>query len=210
MPFRRRRFTRRRRIRRKPKALIAVRRLARFVDTELHENQILNDGVGIQSTPAFLQLIFAAQGDDNNERNGVQITCRSLDLRFVGEMGNTNANMRIIVLIDKQTNGVAPTAAEVLEDTGTATSQLASQYNTDFSKRFIILSDRCRTFVEGRSDTMCWHLKRRLKHKVRFDGAGSGIGSVVSGMVWAMLFTDQLGGAAAVTITLASFITFAP
>jgi len=209
MPFRHRR-RRTRRTRRKPKALIAVRRLARFVDTELHENQILNDGIGIQSTPAFFQLIFAAQGDDNNERNGIQITCRSLELRFVGEMGNVNANMRVIVLIDKQSNGAAPTAAEVLEDTGTATAQLASMYNTDFKKRFTILSDRCRSFVEGRSDTMCWHMKRRLSHKVRFDGSGSGIGNVVSGMVWAMVYTDQLGGAAAVTVTLASFITFAP
>lgn len=210
MPFRRTRRTRRRRTRRRPTALRAVRRLARFVDTELHQVTVTNALVSVEAVALFFPIILVDQGDDDNQRNGVQISCRSVSMKFLAERGNTDACMRVILMIDRQVNGVVPDIADLLEVSGNPPLQLTSPFNNDFTRRFTILSDTFKTFIDGHSDQRCWSLKRRLTHKVRYDRAGALIDDVVSGMLYVVLFQANAGAAAGITTTFLSRVRFAP
>jgi len=210
MPFRRTRRRRRSTRRRRPTALKAVKRLARFVDTELHQDTLIADVVGVQSAGVFIQMQQIAVGDTDVHRNGLQVSLRSIQLKFIAERGNTDACMRIILFIDKQVNGAFPLFSQLLEVTVTPTLQITSPFNNDFRRRFTILSDTYKTFVDGNSDKRCWKLNRKLSHKIRYTGDTGAIADVTSGMVYLALLTDQLGGAAAVTTSLVSRTWFAP
>ncbi len=207
MPFRRRRS---RRPRRKPTALKAVRRLARFVDTELHQAINVNQNIDIGGNGVFFQLVLVPQGDDDTDRNGIQITMRKLEIRLIVSRGNADCCFRTIILLDRQSNGAIPTNDDVLQITATDPQQVVSPLNNDNKKRFRVLSDRTRTLVDGNSNERCFAVHHKLSTKVRFDGAGTGIADVVSGMLWLFMFTDQAAGAAAPDVTMISRVWFAP
>ncbi len=205
MPYRRHR---RRRTRRKPVALRAVRRLARFVDTELHEIETNNNFVNVTQTGVQVLLTPIATGDDRIDRNGDQVTLRRADVRWTILVGATDSILRVILFMDRQANGAVPTLADVLS---VPTFPLVSMINVDNKKRFKIIMDRCyRTNVNGDHVTACYRKTFKLSNKMRFDGASATIVDIVSGPVYCLALSDQAGGANSPDFTLGSQIWFAP
>ncbi len=211
MPFTRRRTRRRRRTSRRPRALMAVRRLARFVDTELHQVTTNLDVFNVQgATPNFSLLTQIALGDDADDRMGVQVTLRSVAVKFLVTRGNADAAIRIIMFLDKQTNGAAPVAGDLLQLTTSITETFVSPLNNDNKRRFTILSDRSHQVTLGRGESVLFGIRRSLNSKVRYDGGGQTIIDIVSGALWIMMFTTGIGGAASPTVSLAARVRFAP
>lgn len=209
MPFRRT-HRRRRRRRRRPTAMRAVKRLARFVDTELHQSVVASAAQQATSLGLFIRLVQIDQGDDDTDRSGVQVALRSLEVRFHMERGNTDACVRTIIFVDKQTNGIQPTLADIFQVLGSPEIGITSPINNDNKRRFTILSDRLRNFIDGHSDHQCWRYGRKLTNKVRFDGTSSALVDVVSGMVWCLHLADVVAGAPAVDVNQVSRVWFAP
>ncbi len=210
MPFTRRTRRRRRPRRSRPSAMRAVRRLARFVDTELNQAIFIGQGIDVQFTGSFLDLVQISQGDDDNNRHGLQVTMRSIAMRFHVAIGNQDSCLRVILLVDKQSNGAVPTVADVLQITTGGTDVVTTPTNNDNKKRFTILSDRVRILINGHSDLLCFPLRKKLTHKIRFDGVGQAIDDVVSGAVFLLLLSDQTTVANAPTVAVTSRAWFAP
>jgi len=80
-----------------------------------------------------------AQGTTTITRSGRKIMMTSLlynwTLGYAATTGGSSP-LRLVIVYDKQANGVAPTAAQVF-----AADQIDSPMNLDFSKRFKVLVD---------------------------------------------------------------------
>lgn len=210
MPFRRRTRTRRRRRTRRPTAMRAVKRLARFVDTELHFADIVITNPDVDELGIITPLISVPQGVDANDRDGVQISLRSLSMKFQLLIGSESVCVRFLLVIDKQVNGAEFLLADLLQDTTTDLRQLTSPINNDNRKRFTILRDWTRTLVAGHSNTICFNVRRRLTNKIRYDGIGGLIADVVSGMVYLVAFSDKTTAQTSPNMTMLSRVMFAP
>jgi len=208
MPFRRRR--RRRRRARRPTAMRAVKRLARFVDTELNFSDQTTTNPDVDNDPLILPLVIVPQGDDANDRHGIQITLRRLHIRWIFQIGSESVCVRLMLVIDKQVNGVEFTIDELLQDTTTDLRSLVSPLNNDNRRRFTVLKDWHRTLVPGHSNTLCFSVHRKLSNKVRFLGTGALINDVTSGMPFLVMFTDKVTAATAPNVTVISRVWFAP
>jgi len=208
MPFRRRRTRRRRSTR--PTALRAVRRLARFVDTELHQSLSIVDSVAIPDTGLFVQLVFVGQGDDDLDRTGVQIALRSVRANLHFTRGSVDSTVRYILFVDKQTNGVIPVQAQLLEEIANPLQAINSPLNNDFKRRFTILQDRKLTIIDGHSNLSVRTVSKRLTNMVRYTGATTALTSVSSGMVWLYFGSDQATGGQMPDLAMVSRIWFAP
>lgn len=114
---------------------------------ELNHVDTIISGVALGSDPGVAQTILLnglVQGDTNITRNADETMFTSLQLRgyVVSDTDQVNGIIcRVIVFWDKHPNGVAPTAANLL-DNSVITLLVNSPYNSDFYKRFKILYDR--------------------------------------------------------------------
>ncbi len=130
-------------VRKKRKAKLAplvarVRRLEKsrefkFIDTQLTES-------AQNATPIITQLTNVVQGVTDTTRLGNKITVTGLMLRYTVEDTITN-KYRIMIVQDKQTNGVIYAAGDLLED-ATSFDNLISPANRDNKKRFRVMYDR--------------------------------------------------------------------
>ncbi len=186
----------------------AVRRLARFVDTELHEDTVAVTIANVTTTGANVLLSTIGTGDDRNDRTGSQVTCRSLRLNFDLTVGAIESIFRVLLFWDRQSNGTVPTLGDVLAD---VTFPTLSVVNVDNVKRFRMISDRCyRTNTLGDHSAQCVRRRYKLTHKIRYDGDGPAVADIVSGAITVFFVSDQVGGANSPSVSMFSQLWFAP
>ena len=105
---------------------------------------VSNPNAQVTNAGGVVLLNGCARGDDIGERDGRQITMRSVDIRMeIQPVGTATSahSLRVIIFVDKQANGTAPTPANVLAVTGSAEATV-SAHNLEYRNRFWILSDK--------------------------------------------------------------------
>ncbi len=115
----------------------------KFIDT-----QIVN--TAMSATLTITQLTNLVQGVTDATRIGNQITVVGCLMRYIMN-SNISTQIRVMLVQDRQTNGVIYANSDLLQD---ATSQdlIVSPYNADFKRRFKIHYDRSHPFdVNGQS-----------------------------------------------------------
>lgn len=93
----------------------------------------------LDTTGSVTLLNGCARGSDINEREGREITLRSLQLRLnvmVRSEAIVDQTVRILIVYDRQTNGTAPSVTDVISG-GTVTGMR----NLENRKRFKIIMD---------------------------------------------------------------------
>lgn len=134
----------------------------KYKDTEVDVAALVPGGTIVQS----INLIQPGSGE--SERIGRKCTVRSLHWRYqLSLLGQQNVagfepgdTVRIIIFVDKQANGAAATAAQLLATTG---SLMHAWRNLENSQRFTILMDRIHNLEYG-------------------AGAGTGAANSISGV----------------------------
>lgn len=148
-------------------------------------------------TTGSVQLLNGvAAGTDFTDRIGRKIIMRSLFIRglvFPNDDTSSHQLVRVVVVYDMQSNGAAPTIANVYK----AVDGLA-QVNLNNRDRFKILVDK--TFAVAKVDnsagaswagsptTHKFKIYKRLKHEVLFNGTTAAIGSIATGSVYLLTF----------------------
>ncbi len=191
----------------------AVKRLARFVDTEVHVVSTILTNPDILNVAIFEPLALVAQGDDIDQRDGLQISLRSIDLRFILQAGTNRACVRFVLFIDNQVNNnTAPlTLNDLMEETTSALEALVSPINIENKRRFRILKDWTRTLVDQtQTDVICFRVRKTLKTKVRFTGDLDDLTEVNSGMPFLFMFSTNTTAQTAPNVTMICRTTFAP
>lgn len=120
-------------------ALKIARQVKSLVNVEYKYKDSAAD-VTPSTTEAFVLLNGLALGDTSETREGQSILMKNMLVRFQLVL-NASASVtatRVIIVIDKQSNAAAPTAAQILDVTGSMISPL----NIDYGSRFVVLLDK--------------------------------------------------------------------
>lgn len=200
----RRRFTKVRKMGNKSVAKIA-RRVAKRVVNSAAEHKFfdsLQAAVALTTAGAVVSLsnIPSQEGavDQGSSRDGDVVKATSLAMDFTLTSGGATTELdRIIVGIDKQSNGALPAVTDVLE----AASPI-SHYNLANRKRFKILFDRTMTLdVKAAGATQPnfrhWKIKRSLKGR-KLVWSGDATDEATTNNLFILQLTDDVTNGAAV------------
>lgn len=149
------------------------------------------------------------QGAGASQRIGNKINWKSLNMRYFiyNSDATAPAKCRVMIVYDKNNNGTAATAAQILE----AATDVNSHRNLAFSGRFITLSDKtyCPSGVSTASPMMLAdevHIPLR-DLPCRFTGSSGTYTSTEQGALW-MLTMGTPSGASVPTITWRSRLRY--
>ncbi len=144
----------------------------------------------VTSNATVVNLSNIAQGDDQDNREGNRIMPIHGILRFSVEVhaSATQSCLRILIFIDKEQNGVDPTAALLLQS---ATDYLANLNRTSFG-RFQMLHDRVYPVTVGNSNAITVHKWfKKLKHNIYYDASAAADASNRKGAMFLMALSNE-------------------
>ena len=121
----------------------------KYVDQQVLGRVVSNSVTTADQDPAtVLCLNGCAQGTGQSQRLGLRAVFKSLDIRgqIQWQSGFTQGDyVRILVFVDKQTNGAQYNEIDVLLDVGGTGYDTCAQRNLECKNRFQILSDKTYT-----------------------------------------------------------------
>lgn len=157
----------------------------------------VNGFTNFTTAGSVLLLNGVATGTDYNTRVGRKIRLISLLFRLSTDLQAPNPGgeiFRIMLVYDTQANGVAPTIANILQQ-----SQWDSPINLDNRDRFKVLLDKMYTsgannYAGGAITTGNFtpvNMKRyqKLNLDVNFSGTAATIGSIATGSIYMLLMS---------------------
>lgn len=162
------------------KALVMAQGLKRLVNVEIKNFDVQITSVAVTTVPTITQLSNIPQGDTTITRDGAQ--CKILALEFAAQF-NLNASgavtmVRLLLVLDKQTNQTIYLHSDLLEDI-TVADNILSPINLDNKHRFRILLDRTinlsSAYTSRKIKTVI-----RLNTIIRFDGSTPSIADLTS------------------------------
>lgn len=170
-------------------ALRDVNILRRYINTEFHLVDSVASNSSITSTPTLVLLNGLSLGDTTTTRTGQSIKMDRSDFRFIirGNVTAVNCFMRVIVVVDKQTNATAMVSADLLvQDTVISPYTFASQ------QRFIPLYDE--TFALPSSGQSCITKMTgpNTNQHVTYNTSNNGtVADITSNSCYLILLSDQ-------------------
>lgn len=140
-------------------------------------------------------------GDDNTNRSGNSVLVRSLYVKFRCSVNTTNTennqNIRLILFIDKQQNGAAPTVSNILQTFG-GTNSIVSPLNLDMAPRFKVLYDKVFNLSKLDNTGNAGSVFKKLYFHAKYTGTGGS--DVFTNQIYHLLISDQPTNQPAITI----------
>ena len=138
-----------------------------------------------------------AQGDGPTQRNGRQLTIKSIQMRLTikqdGDSDHHNSAIRVILIQDKQANGASPALSDIVN--GANTTVLT---NLDNRQRFQILYDETYliggtldgtlTGAAGGLPRAYCNFYRKYNITTTFKGNDNSIGSIATNAIYLMCY----------------------
>ncbi len=182
-------FSKVRIVRKKPASAL-VRRVRKLEKkTSGIESKFSDLVVATAALPAALTIIqpthLIQRGDQHFQRNGDSITLTSFQCRFMLSTNTAGDNnlVRLLVVHDKQVNGVLMTAAELFLD-ATADDILTSPYNLDNKHRFRVLSDKIISINDAGNANYMYSVYKKLNIKIRYDASAGAVTDLTSDAIY--------------------------
>lgn len=145
-----------------------------------------------QTSGYFTLLNGIAQGDDYTQRQGRSVLLKSLEMKHYmnSNSGAVKEIIRCICFIDREPAGVAPTVAQVLDQTSGFANYVAFR-NLNFRKRFKIIQDQTTCLNEGTSNEGVfkkWYFP--LNFHTIYGSTGNTISSINEGALYCLLISN--------------------
>lgn len=215
--MRRRRRYGRRRFNRKPRSMLGTAAKALSVALSVKkmlnvEHKFVDTLVSAAGATAGLvsPLSLVAQGVTENQREGDKIKATHLSIKFILAPSSTQSfleTFRFIVFKDKVSNGVVPTAAQLLQDTSAGVNQAFSHYNPDnCPSRFHILMDKLlysNVAGSGNQEPTIFFLEHALNHHLTYTGATAVQANADTGQLYLYVQCDNVAGGQATYVASA-------
>lgn len=168
----------------------------KFVDTGF--NTAVAD-----NAPAVLPLNIINEGTSVSQRVGRKVAIKSVQVRgkiVLTGTNDTGVGCRLMLVWDKQVNGVIATAPDILSD-----AQGDDPYafmNLDNRERFVVLMDKQYTFAPMDYATVTPNSPGPISYNVKkyksmapdtytiFDGTGAGIADISTGALLMVMVSD--------------------
>lgn len=143
----------------------------------------------LSSTTFVAFPICAPQpGTGRSARVGDRVYIMYMQARFGIEIGTTSpANIRIVLMVDKQPNGIAVTSAELFENTLQATY---SQFNAAYRNRFTILRDKRLNLNTAQRPTLVWKMYKKIGIESFLSGSAGSAADYRTNGLYLVMFSD--------------------
>lgn len=153
-------------------------------------------------TTAVQLLNGIPRGDEISQRNGRQVTLKSIEMRLKSRSTagtGVDQQHRVLIVYDRQTNAAAAAVTDVL-----ASANVLYPRNLENRRRFRILFDRIiqlNASGEPNSEKIIkWY--RRLNHPVTFNAGNMGtVADITTGSLYIMVIGTEAAGATAGTVS---------
>lgn len=144
-----------------------VMQLQKNREYKLIQQQYTN--TALSTTPLIFNTVLCVQGDTALDREGSQITVKTLNFKLLFKMHPTanHTSIRYLVVMDKSTNEAQFTGGDVLADV-TAYDAITSTRDLDNMKRFQILRDRT-ILLSSDKPTYLDNYYKRLTCPIRYN-----------------------------------------
>lgn len=144
----------------------------------------------LASTWTITCLNDVVQGTSGTTRIGRKILMKSLICQ--GYLTNTSNIARILIVYDKQSNGAAPAATDVL-----TSNTIFALMNLDNRDRFIVVADiypfaQSENLAGNDTTTMAYYLRRKMNLETIYSGNAGTVADITSGGLFMM--TNVNGG----------------
>jgi len=158
------------------KALPALARtvgyMASMINSEAHYDDSQINSQDVDDTTGRVDVMtLIAVGDTDTTRTGNKILAKDITIRGRFERQSaatwTSAQIRLMLIVDKEYDGATPTVANILQTTGPN-----SPMNQDYSKRFVVLSTRTYTLYENKP-VVEWKMYKKLPFHIDYDGTAA-------------------------------------
>ena len=125
------------------RALSYAKGLRRLLNIEIKNHDVQQTTVNLGTVPIITQLTNIPQGDTTITRDGAQCKMIGVDFNYMiqGNTASTIQNVRIMLVVDKQTNQAIYLHTDLLEDI-TVSDNMITPRNLDNKHRFQVLYDR--------------------------------------------------------------------
>ena len=151
----------------------------KFIDTA---STITN----LSTTPQLILLNGVTTGTDYNTRIGREIKMTSSYLRWNAST-TVNAFIRVMLIYDKQPNGVAPSAVtDIL-----VAQSMTSPNNLNNKDRFISISDKVYTFDTAGVLVRFAKKYKKLSTVCTYSGTGATVASIATGAYYLIVFSSS-------------------
>lgn len=178
---------------------------------------VLSTGQAISTTVTSLHLNPIAEGNDNNSRQGRRTDNVSLQLKGVITCENITLSeyVRVIVFIDKQSNGAAP--PQILQNPTSF-----SLFDMDYRDRIVILRDyevsidvgsngipfQANSIVKKGQNGLIIDDFIKLGFTTTWQGTAAPIANIQTGAIWIQFYGQRAVGATNPQVSLVSRVKY--
>ncbi|AUM61857.1 capsid [uncultured virus] len=179
-----------------------VRTVRRIVRDELKEElevKLIDTSSGnitLTTTPAGTLVSGIGQGTDYYQRLATDVRCKRFYVRY-GLLFNTAStdttqSARIMLVMDTQSNGVAPTlsGSSPLGLFSNGPPGLADQRNQLTTNRYLVLHDETIWVSAAFRARHYGEFGVNLRNHINFNGTGTGVGNIISNSLYMVYWTD--------------------
>lgn len=163
------------------------------------KNIDVEGSIGTVGTWSELDCLNAATaGAGANARIGRKTQLKSLLVRYNVSTAAQSTDVRILIVYDKQSDGLTPDITQILS--GGATPTYNAPMNLSNSDRFVVLADEIdHTYAGGANAySRSGKIYRKLNLPEHFNGTGGAFSDISSGAIWIMCSVSSGGGGAGI------------
>lgn len=134
-------------------------------------------------------LCYVAEGDGSSNREGLRIQPLSLKGTYQLQWNNgatQETSARVMIILDKESDGAVPTRAQIFEGSGTANAT-ALLNNINEGTRFVVLYDRLHNNYNATTAMIkeeTYRINLKLNRKMHFRDAGVTANSLGNNMIY--------------------------
>ncbi len=163
------------------KALSIAMTVKKLLNVEYKFHDVKQTAVSVTSTPVIVQLTNVGQGDTAQIRDGASIKWTKISLRhtIILSAAARSSQVRLLLVLDRQTNGAIYSASDVLDDVS-INDIIVSMYNLDNKYRFRVLKDVTMTLDENGNESRLINWTVPMSTKCRFSGTAGTIADLSS------------------------------
>ncbi len=173
------------------KALAVAQGLKRLLNVEIKNHDVEQTSATITQTPVIIQLSNIPSGDTTITRDGAQCKMVGINLNYFLTVDPTlpRTVVRIMLVIDRQTNQAVYSNADLLDST-VSQLNIVSPRNLNNLHRFIVLYDKTHMLS---LDTPTVAVRKYIKKDVllRFDASTPSIADLTQNSLSLVQFTNE-------------------
>ncbi len=190
MPFRRKQKHRKMRSNNPGKLALAK---VNKIEKQREKKKIDTDSADPSSnTVNITPISLVAIGDTASDREGNKIVLSTLQLKYTVKqsVSATATRIRVMLVLDKQTNGVIYTAGDLLQSTAIGTA-IVSPLNLDGAFRFKVLYNKVHTLSSEGSVVQYSEMFKNINISARYTSSGADIANVLSSGLSIVHMSDE-------------------